>query len=50
MHDEDYLRVLNLVDDNIEGPKAAFSIQNVARMGLAFDKFPGEWYGPSLIC
>jgi len=45
----DYLKVLTLVNDWSDGPEGVFSVQNVARMGLIYDKYPGEWYGPSSI-
>jgi len=42
---DEYLQVLTLINDNIDGRDGAFSIQNVVRMGLIFDKHPGEWHG-----
>jgi len=44
-----YTRVLTLVNDNADGAQGAFSIQNIARMSLIYDKFPGEWHGPGSI-
>ena len=44
-----YLKVLKLMHDNIDGPTGAFSIQNIARMGLIYNKYPGEWHGPGSI-
>ena len=41
----DYIKVLTLINDNLDGHQGAFSIQNVARMSLIYDKFPGEWHG-----
>ena len=37
--------MLTLINDNKDGADGAFSIQNVARMSLVFDKNPGEWHG-----
>lgn len=37
--------MLTLINDNIDGSDGAFSIQNVVRMSLIFDKYPGEWHG-----
>lgn len=34
------------MNDNSDGQKGAFSIQNVARMSLLYNKYPGEWHGP----
>ena len=44
-----YLKVLRLMHDNADGALGAFSIQNIARMGLIYNKYPGEWYGPGSI-
>ena len=35
--------------DNADGKEGAFSIQNIARMGLIYNKYPGEWHGPGSI-
>jgi hypothetical protein len=35
--------------DNDHTYMGAFSIQNVAKMGLCHGKLPGEWYGPHAI-
>ena len=40
-----YLKMLQLINDNTDGVNGAFSIQNVTRMSLVFDKHPGEWHG-----
>ena len=29
----------------MDGRDGAFSIQNVVRMALIFDRYPGEWHG-----
>ena len=42
----EYYKVLLLTNDNADGPAGAFSIQNIARMSLLYDKFPGEFHGP----
>lgn len=42
---EEYIRLLNLINDNTDGQQGALSIQNVARMSLIFDRHPGEWHG-----
>jgi hypothetical protein len=42
---EQYIQMLTLINDNIDGRDGAFSIQNVVRMSLIFDKHPGEWHG-----
>lgn len=42
---KEYIQVLTLINDNNDGHMGAFSIQNVVRMGLIFDRFPGEWHG-----
>ena len=34
-----------LLNDNMDGRAGAFSIQNVVRMALIFDRYPGEWHG-----
>lgn len=44
-----YMKVLKLMHDNANGKEGAFSMQNVARMGLIYNKYPGEWYGPGSI-
>ena len=46
---QDYVKVLTLMNDNADGAIGAFSIQNVARMSLIFNKFPGEFHGPGSI-
>jgi hypothetical protein len=48
-HSKEYIDVLQRVNDNTDGPKGAFSIRNIARMSLVYDKFPGEWHGPGSI-
>ena len=45
----EYCRVLVLMNDNADGAAGAFSIQNIARMSLLYDKFPGEFHGPGSI-
>lgn len=37
--------MLTLINDNIDGFQGALSIQNVARMSLVFERYPGEWHG-----
>ena len=37
------------MNDNADGEKGVFSIQNIVRMSLIYDKFPGEWHGPGSI-
>lgn len=37
------------MQDNADGAEGAFSIQNVARMSLIYNKYPGEWHGPGSI-
>ncbi len=44
-----YTRVLTLINDNADGAQGAFSMQNIVRMSLIYDKFPGEWHGPGSI-
>lgn len=44
-----YTRVLTLMNDNADGAQGVFSIQNIVRMSLVYDKFPGEWHGPGSI-
>ena len=44
-----YLKVLKMMQDNGDGREGAFSIQNIARMSLIYNKFPGEWHGPGSI-
>lgn len=44
-----YLKVLTLMHDNVDGRLGAFSIQNIARMSLIYNKYPGEWHGPGSI-
>ena len=46
---DSYLKVLKLMHDNADGVEGAFSIQNIARMGLIYNKYPGEWHGPGSI-
>ena len=46
---ETYLKVLRLMHDNADGQVGAFSIQNIVRMGLIYNKYPGEWHGPGSI-
>ena len=41
---EKYINMLTLINDNIDGAQGALSIQNVARMSLVFDRYPGEWH------
>ena len=45
----EYLKVLTIMNDNADGAIGAFSIQNVARMGLIYNKYPGEFHGPGSI-
>ena len=45
----EYYKVLLLTNDNSDGTTGAFSIQNIARMSLLYDKFPGEFHGPGSI-
>jgi hypothetical protein len=40
-----YMQVLHLINDNTDGANGAFSIQNIARMGVIFNKYPCEWHG-----
>jgi len=47
---EEYLNLLHLINDNLDGHQGALSIQNIARMALVFDKFPGEWHSQPSIC
>lgn len=42
---DEYVNLLTLINDNTDGQKGALSIQNVARMSLVFDRYPGEWHG-----
>ena len=44
-----YMRVLTLLNDNADGAQGAFSIQNIVRLSLIYDKYPGEWHGPGSI-
>ncbi len=44
-----YKKILRTIIDNDETHSGAFSIQNVAKMGLCHNKMPGEWYGPHAI-
>ena len=37
------------MNDNADGLPGVFSIQNVARMSLVYNKYPGEWHGPGSI-
>lgn len=48
-HSKDYIDALVRVNDNTDGAKGAFSIRNIVRMGLVYDKLPGEWHGPGSI-
>ena len=48
-HMSTYTRVLTLMNDNADGAPGAFSIQNIVRMSLTYDKYPGEWHGPGSI-
>lgn len=43
------LRILKLINDNQNWESGAFSIQNIAKIGLCHEKIPGEWYGPHAI-
>ena len=45
----EYCKVLVLMNDNADSSTGAFSIQNIARMSLLYDKFPGEFHGPGSI-
>lgn len=49
MHSNEYIEVLQRVNDNTDGAKGAFSIRNITRMALVYDKLPGEWHGPGSI-
>ena len=49
MHSPEYIEVLQRVNDNTDGAKGAFSIRNITRMALIYDKLPGEWHGPGSI-
>ena len=42
---DEYIKMLQMLNDNADGKQAPFSIQNVVRMSLIFDKHPGEWHG-----
>ena len=42
---QDYVKLLRMINDNADGRQGPFSIQNVVRMSLVFDKYPGEWHG-----
>lgn len=42
---DEYLNLLTLISDNGDGAQSPFGIQNVVRMALVFEKFPGEWHG-----
>ena len=44
-----YMRVLTLMNDNADGAQGVFSMQNIVRMSLIYDKYPGEWHGPGSI-
>lgn len=44
-----YIDALLMVNDNTDGGRGAFSIRNITRMSLVYDKFPGEWHGPGSI-
>jgi hypothetical protein len=35
--------------DNEKGKGSPFSIQNIAEIGIKYDKKPGQWYGPATI-
>jgi hypothetical protein len=48
-HSKEYIDALVRVNDNTDGAKGAFSIRNICRMSLVYDKFPGEWHGPGSI-
>ena len=37
------------MNDNADGAQGVFSIQNIVRMSLIYDKYPGEWHGPGSI-
>jgi hypothetical protein len=39
------MEVLSLINDSNDGSNGAFSIQNVARMSVVFNKYPCEWHG-----
>ena len=36
-------------NDNLDGKRAPFSIQNVAVVGSEYGRLPGQWYGPQAI-
>lgn len=44
-----YLKMLRVMHDNADGRNGAFSIQNIVRMSLLYNKYPGEWHGPGSI-
>jgi len=46
---QEYRNILRSIMDNDHTYMGAFSIQNVAKMGLCHGKLPGEWYGPHAI-
>lgn len=46
---ENYIRMLTLINDNLDGFEGALSIQNVARMSLIYERYPGEWHGNNSI-
>ena len=37
------------MNDNVDGEEGAFSIQNIVRMSLIYNKYPTEWHGTSSI-
>jgi len=46
---QEYRNILRSIMDNDHTQRGAFSIQNVAKMGLCHGKLPGEWYGPHAV-
>ncbi|CDW79449.1 UNKNOWN [Stylonychia lemnae] len=42
---EKFRSIIRLILDNDGTKQAAFSIQNIAKMGFCHDKYPSEWYG-----
>ena len=42
---DEYIDLLTLINDNGDGKQSPFGVQNVVRMALVFQKYPGEWHG-----
>jgi hypothetical protein len=49
IHSKEYINLLQRINDNTDGAKGVFSIRNITRMALVYDKLPGEWHGPGSI-